>query len=146
MVTHSFAKATERKRFFRFAAAGTGGFIIQVAAMAALTALNVHYLVATAIAVEAAILANFVQHQRWTWKDRPGSTLERLLQFNALTSVTSIFGSIFVTAYFVEALGVPPVAANVVSIVALSLINFVAADRLVFRAGVVLAALGLAGS
>lgn len=147
MVTPSFAKASECRRLARFAAAGTIGFAVQVGLLALLTTiLGMNYLVATAIAVEAAILANFVQHQRWTWKDRPGSTLERLLQFNALTSITSIFGSLFVTAYFVEVLGLHPLAANLIAIVALSVINFVAADRLVFRIGVVLAALGVAGS
>jgi putative flippase GtrA len=133
-------------RFARFAAAGTGGFIIQVATIAALTALNVHYLIATAIAVEAAIIANFIGHQCWTWRDRRGSVMERFVRFNALTSVTSIFGSIFLTAYFVETLGVHPIAANVVSIVALSVINFVGADRLVFRTGALVAVLGIAGS
>jgi putative flippase GtrA len=136
-------------RFARFAAAGTGGFVVQVAAIAGLTALNVHYLVATALAVEAAIIVNFITHQLWTWRDRGvagASVMERLVRFNALTSVTSIFGSLFLTAYLVEALGLHPVAANIVAIVALSVINFAGADRLVFRAGVVLAALGIAGS
>ena len=32
---------------------------------------GVHYLVATAIGVEAAILTNFLWHDRWTWRDRP---------------------------------------------------------------------------
>ena len=67
----SFAKATEGKRFVRFALAGAGGFIVQVGTVAVLTSiLGVNYLVATLVAVEAAILSNFVWHYRWTWKDR----------------------------------------------------------------------------
>lgn len=134
------------RRFARFAIAGSIGFAVQIGLLAALTAIGVNYLVATAIAVEAAILVNFVQHQHWTWKDRRGSTMDRLLHFNTFVGVTSIFGSIFLTAYFVEALGLHPIAANVISIVALSAINFIGADRLVFKAGAVVAVLGIAGS
>ena len=34
---------------------------------------DVNYLMATLVAVEAAILSNFVWHYRWTWRDRSGS-------------------------------------------------------------------------
>ncbi|HEX6165077.1 MAG TPA: GtrA family protein [Vicinamibacterales bacterium] len=125
------------KRFLKFALAGTGGFAVQVGAMFALTAiLGVNYLIATVIAVEAAILANFAWHQRWTFGDRSGGWLERLIHFNALTAITSIFGSVVLTAFFVETMGLHPVFANIASVAALSLVNFAAADRLVFRAGV----------
>ena len=134
-------------RFIRFAAAGAGGFIVQVAVMAALISLlNVNYLIATAIAVEAAILANFAWHQRWTFRDRPGAWLERLIQFNALNAMTSIAGSIFLTAAFVEMTGMHPVIANIASVAALSLVNFIGADRLVFRAGAALIVIGVAGN
>jgi putative flippase GtrA len=134
-------------RFMRFALAGTGGFIVQIATMAVLTSLfDVNYLVATLIAVEAAILSNFIWHQRWTFRDRSGTWLARLIQFNALNVITSIFGSIFMTALFVEILGLQPVIANAASVAALSLVNFVSADRLVFRAGVVALAIGVAST
>jgi putative flippase GtrA len=129
-------------RFLRFALAGTSGFVVQVGAMAVLTSLlGINYLIATVIAVEAAILANFVWHQRWTFRDRSGAWLERLIQFNALTAITSIVGSLFLTAFLVEAIGWHPVLANIASVIGLSLLNFVGADRLVFRAGVVAAIL-----
>jgi len=134
-------------RFVKFALAGTSGFLVQIAVIAGLTSLlHVHYLVATLIAVEAAILSNFVWHQRWTFRDRAGSWLERLIQFNALNAITSIFGSIFLTALVVEVMGLNPVAANIASVAALSVINFVSADRLVFRAGAALIVIGLASS
>ena len=55
-------------------------------------------------------------------------------------------GRIFLSAYFVEATGLHPLVANVASMAALSVVNFVSADRLVFKAGMVLAMLGVAGS
>jgi putative flippase GtrA len=134
-------------RFLRFALAGTTGFVIQVGTLAVLTSLfDVNYMVATLIAVEAAILSNFVWHQRWTWRDRSGSALQRLIRFNALTGMTSIFGSLLLTAFFVEAAGLNVIAANIASVAILSAINFIGADRLVFRAGLVLLAAGMATS
>jgi putative flippase GtrA len=134
-------------RFFRFLLAGTSGFVVQIAAMFVLTALwNVNYLIATVIAVEAAILANFAWHQRWTFRHRSGAWLNRLIQFNMLNAMTSIAGAIFLTAFFVETMGVHPVLANIASVAGLSLVNFVGADRLVFRAGIAALALGIAGN
>jgi putative flippase GtrA len=134
-------------RFVRFAVAGTGGFIAQIAVVAVLTSLfEVNYLIATVIGVEAAILSNFVWHHRWTWRDRPGSWVDRLARFNAMNAATSIIGSVFLTAVFVEMMGPHPVIANIASVVALSLVNFLGADRFVFRSGVVLLALGIAAT
>ena len=68
---------------------------------------------------------------RLSWLDT------RLIRFNALNAMTSIVGSIILTALFVEVVGLHPVMANIVSVAALSLVNFVGADRLVFRAGAI---------
>ena len=134
-------------RFIKFAIAGTGGFFVQIAVVAVLTSLlRVNYLVATLIAVEAAILSNFVWHQRWTFRDRSGSWLDRLIQFNALNVLTSIVGSIFLTVLFVETIGQHPVLANIASVAALSVINFIGADRLVFRGGAAVLIVACAGN
>ena len=138
-------------RFVRFTVAGSAGFVIQLAVVAALTGLTtIHYLAATAIAVEAAILTNYWWHERWTWRDRPaghaGERWLRLARFNALTAVTSIAGSVIVTAMLVEAAGRSPILANVASVFVLSLVNFIAADRLVFRATAMTMALVMATS
>src|SRR5437870_891334 len=62
-------------RFAKFAAVGAGGIIVQVITLAILLrAAPAHYLLATALAVEAAILHNFAWHMRWTWADRRGTS------------------------------------------------------------------------
>jgi putative flippase GtrA len=132
-------------RFARFVLAGASGFIVQVGTLAVLTLLvRLNYVIATVIAVEAAILANFIWHHHWTFRDRAGSWLQRLVRFNALNGITSVAGSIFLTACLVEALGLHPVVANIACVAALSVINFVAADRLVFRAGAIAAVMLMA--
>src|SRR6185436_713995 len=92
-------------------------------------------------AVEVAIIVNFFWHERWTFRDRAGDSgaVSRFFRFNALTAVTSIVGSVFVTAALVESLALPPLLANVVSVMILSVINFFGASTLVFRSMAALA-------
>ncbi|MEO8680218.1 MAG: GtrA family protein [Vicinamibacterales bacterium] len=127
----------------RFMIAGAPGFVVQIVTVAALTHLaGVHYLVATALGVEAAILCNFFWHERWTWRERPAANARerasRLLRFNLLTGATSIFGTVAIAAVIVEHATLPPIVANVGAVVILGLLNFAAADTLVFRAAAIL--------
>ena len=127
-------------RLLRFSVAGLGGFAVQIAMLAALThLLGLHYLAATIIAVEAAILVNFAWHERWTWRRWCASRgaaacVGRLLRFNALTAVTSIAGSVVVTTFLVETASMVPIVANSISVIVLGAVNFVGSDRFVFRA------------
>ena len=50
---------------------GLIGFALQLGVLALLLRLGLHYLAATALAVELAVLHNFAWHERWTWRDRP---------------------------------------------------------------------------
>ncbi|HEV8395885.1 MAG TPA: GtrA family protein [Vicinamibacterales bacterium] len=121
-------------RAARFAWVGAGGFVVQAAALYALTAAGLSYPVATAIAVEAAILHNFLWHERWTWADRaaPGRRLSRLLRFNGSTAIVSIAGNVALMWLFVGWLRLPLLAANLLAVLTLGVVNFVSADRLVF--------------
>ena len=136
------------RRLARFSAAGIAGFVAQVTMLWWLTTFTgMHYVVATVLAVEAAIVLNFVLHDRWTWRDRTGAAtgaLLRLGRFNALTGVTSILGGVIVTAVFVETMGLNAIIANVISVVLLGTVNFVGANTLVFRAAVTMAAMSVA--
>ena len=56
-----------RRRWLAFNGVGLLGVGVQLGLVALLThAAGLHYLLATAIAVEAAVLHNFIWHQRWT--------------------------------------------------------------------------------
>jgi putative flippase GtrA len=100
---------------------------------------SANYVVATIVAIEMAIVFNYVLHEKWTWNDRPARTLRerwtRLVRFNSMTALTSIAGGVLLTAFLVELMGLPPVAANIISVIALGMLNFAGADTLVFRAG-----------
>ena len=123
-------------RLVRFSIAGGAGFIAQVATLAILLACtNLHYVVATIVSIEIAILLNFVFHERWTWRDRTDSAgvTGRLIRFNALTGITSIIGGVVVTASFVETMGLNAVVSNILSVILLGALNFIGANTLVFR-------------
>ena len=124
-------------RWTRFAGVGTLGFAVQLATLYALTAwLHLHHIVAVAFAVEAAILHNFVWHERWTWRDRAAHTsrasaLERLLRFNAASGVVSLLGNVAFTSLFV-ALHLLVVVANVAAVACLTVVNYLVADRVAY--------------
>lgn len=125
------------KRVLPFVAIGAGGFAVQLATLHALVSYaGVHYLIATALAVELAILHNFVWHSNWTWRDRtlqgPLVAWARLARFNSLSAASSIVGNLVFTAVLVNALAVPVVVANAVAVALVSAINFVGLDRWVF--------------
>jgi len=123
-------------RWLRFNAVGAAGILVQLGVLAGLTTgLGLHYLVATACAVEAAVIHNFLWHQRWTWADRKGgSAAARLLRFNLTTGAVSIFSNLVLMSVLVGWAGLPYLAANLVSIAITSVVNYLLADRLVFTA------------
>jgi putative flippase GtrA len=124
------------KRWLKFNAVGTLGILVQLAVLAALTSwLDIGYLLATGLAVEAAIVHNFFWHERFTWSDRwrAGSSLGRFLRFSFTTGALSILGNLISMKLFAGVLHIPYLLANGLSIATCSLVNFVVSDRFVFR-------------
>ena len=133
-------------RWTRFAGVGMLGFVVQLAILWMLTTkLEMQYVAAVLLSVEGAILHNFVWHECWTWRDRVTETRKhgkhggsavfiRLLSFNATTGVISLAGNSVLTALCVSVLGLPVLSANVIAIASLTVLNFMAADRLTFIA------------
>jgi putative flippase GtrA len=125
------------KRWLVFNMVGVLGAVVQLTVLAALThGAGMSYLPATALAVEAAVLHNFVWHQRWTWRDRQLTSsrrvFDRLVRFHLLNGSVSIAGNLIITAFLTAGFGLDAVAANVAAILTCSLINFVGSDALGF--------------
>ncbi|MFZ0964641.1 MAG: GtrA family protein [Terriglobia bacterium] len=126
------------RRWIAFNLVGGLGILVQLAILAALTAgVGLHYLLATGLAVEAAVLHNFVWHERWTWRDRanhdkPGRW-QRLGRFQITNGALSVGGNLVLMQVLVGAWAMNYTLANVVSITLCSVLNFLASDRLVFR-------------
>ena len=125
-------------RWLKFNLVGAIGFVVQLVALRILHGrLGMNYLLATALAVEIAVLHNFVWHELYTWRDRTrqtaGGTLGRLVAFNLTNGTLSILGNLLIMRVLVGRLGMNYLAANVLSILACSLANFAASHWLVFR-------------
>jgi putative flippase GtrA len=125
--------------WIKFNVVGLLGFALQSGALFVLThtAYSISYLAATAMAVELAVLNNFVWHQRWTWSDRPTmttkDTLRRLARFNVTTGLVSIAGNLVLMSILVGRFGMPVISASVITVAACSVLNFVLADRVAFE-------------
>jgi dolichol-phosphate mannosyltransferase len=122
-------------RFVRFNAVGLLGFAVQLGVLALLVRSGLHYLAATALAVETAILHNFFWHERWTWADRPvhGTTrLARLARFHGVNGVVSLTGNLLLMPLLVGLVDLPLLFANAIAVLVCALVNFTGADRLVF--------------
>jgi len=122
------------RRFARFSLVGAGGVLVQTVTLAVLLRVaGMHYLLATALAVELSVLHNFIWHRRWTWADRPGASAAlALLRFNGTNGATSLIGNLALMLVLVGLLKLNPLAANMITIGICSLINFALADRFVF--------------
>jgi len=115
-------------RWLQFNAVGAIGVAVQLGTLALLIQLGVHYLVATALAVEAAVLQNYYWHARWTWKGREGS----LWRFHLANGLLSLISNLVWMRMFTGWLGIPPLPANLMAIALTSTANFVLGDRWVF--------------
>jgi putative flippase GtrA len=129
---------THIRRWGFFNAVGLAGFVVQLGIIAILTRLGGwHYLAATAVAMQIVIAQNYVAHSRWTWADRPARTarerLVRPLRYQGAKTL-SLGVNVTLTALFVARAGLPPEAANALAVAACALLNYVAADRLIFTA------------
>ncbi len=121
------------RRWAKFSAVGLIGLGVQLAVLAVLTNLGVHYLLATAIAVEVALLHNYAWHRRWTWAERPPAS-NRLLRFHIANGLISLASNLVWMRVLTGAWGIPAIPANLVAIAATSLLNFALGDRWVFAA------------
>jgi putative flippase GtrA len=122
------------RRWIKFNAVGATGVLVQVLTLALLLKVSgMHYMAATALAVEASVLNNFVWHRKWTWADRPRSNAAvTLLRFNLTAGAMSMAGNLFLMWLLVSAAGLGALRANLISILICSVINFMLNDRLVF--------------
>jgi putative flippase GtrA len=124
-------------RWIKFNAAGLLGVAVQLAILAALTHIaGFNYLMATACAVEAAILHNFIWHERYTWVERtrnaPQLAMKRLLHFNLSNGAVSLIGNLVMMKVLVDHAHLPALLANLIAIASCSTVNFCLGEFFVF--------------
>ena len=127
------------RRWLTFLSVGALGIVVQFCVLAALASgLGLNYLIATALAVETAVLHNFIWHESWTWSDRSrrdrAGLWKRLARFHLANGGISIGGNIVLMRLFVGTFAINTLLANALAIALCSILNFLASDRLVFQA------------
>jgi len=125
-------------RWLKFNFVGGIGIAVQFATLFLLRGvLHFHYLAATAIAVEAAVVHNFVWHEQFTWADRVRSSwrssVPRFARFNLTTGAVSIVGNLALMKVMVGMGHVNYLLANAIAIALCSLANFLVSEGWVFE-------------
>jgi putative flippase GtrA len=141
-------------RFLKFNLVGALGIAVQLGALALLrSGLHLDYLLATALAVETAVIHNFLWHERFTWRDRtggPGSrprvsdanlgysrSFARLACFNLTNGAVSIAGNLVLMRALVGTFRLNYLIANLAAVTVCSAANFLLSDKIVFVRGAV---------
>lgn len=127
-------------RWLKFNFVGGIGIVVQLAALALFrSTLHLNYLLATALAVETAVIHNFLWHERFTWKDRPSAhrlqSLKRFAKFNATNGAVSIAGNLLIMRALVGQFHMNYMLANLIAVTVCSFINFLLSDWVVFERG-----------
>jgi putative flippase GtrA len=151
-------------RWGKFNLVGAIGIGVQFATLFSLkTELHFQYLVATAIAVETAVLHNFVWHKRFTWVDRISADrlqcttsqkqnarstetnlgrnllglspgfFRRLWRFHFANGAVSILGNLAMMKILVGSAHMNYLPANAIAVAVCSLANFLLSDQWVFE-------------
>jgi putative flippase GtrA len=128
------------KRWIKFNSVGAIGFLIQLSVLSLLTSkFRLNYLIATGLAVEIAVLHNFIWHENWTWADRTKNSSNlfwrRFLYFHLVNGALSLVGNIVLMRLFIKNMNWGYIQANVAAIAICSIFNFLAGNFLVYRAG-----------
>jgi putative flippase GtrA len=132
-------RARERLlRWLKFNFVGGIGIVVQLAALALFrSALHLNYLLATALAVEIAVIHNFLWRERFTWKDRPSAhrlqSLTRFAKFNATNGSVSIAGNLLIMRALVGQFHMNYMLANLIAVTICSFVNFLLSDWVVFE-------------
>jgi putative flippase GtrA len=129
-------------RWCKFNVVGGIGILVQFAALFFLkSVMHFNYLFATAIAVEAAVVHNFVWHEQFTWSDRTTPdraeswrrSLPRLLRFNLSNGAVSIVGNLALMKVMVGQGHMNYLLANAIAIALCSVVNFLVSETWVFE-------------
>jgi putative flippase GtrA len=111
-------------QLIKFCTVGGSGYVVNLAVFAFCThVLDVYYLLAATIAFVVAVTNNFWWNRHWTFRVRTGRPGFQATRF-FVVSVGAFLFAAAVLALLVDVVGVPKVAAQAVSIISATPLNF----------------------
>ena len=122
-------------RWLKFNAVGMAGAGVQLTALWFFARIaGIEYVIATALAVEVAVLHNFAWHEAWTWRGMPREgRWRRLGRFHVANGFVSILSNMLFTWVFKQEAGFSLFVANLGAMGATALLNFALAITWVFQ-------------
>ena len=118
------APSPQALQFLRFCAVGASGYVVNLAAYAALLGAGLHYLAAAALSFVVAAISNYVWNRVWTFRAHGGRVLgqgSRALAVSGLSlGANQLFLVVLVSA------GAPRLAGQAVAILLVTPFSFVA--------------------
>ncbi len=125
-----------RRRLMRFTVVAALGFAVQVVLVVLFADRWGWSLpVSTAASVEAAVLHNWAWHECWTWRRRVTGThrLQRLVAFHAANGAISLLGNVACAEVLVRTTSLALPWRTLLSVALVGGLNFLVAERVVFR-------------
>ncbi len=122
-------------RWWKFNLVGAMGMVVQLTSLAVLSRFIAgHYLYASAVAVELAVLHNFVWHVHFTWRDRrdPPVMVSQVIRFHLSNGLVSLLGNLALMRILVRETRLPLLISSCVAILCCSMINFCLGDSWAF--------------
>lgn len=122
-------------RWIKFNMVGAMGMAVQLAVLALLNHwTGGHDLFASAVAVEFAVVHNFIWHLRFTWPDRRGSSAVagQFVRFHLANGMVSLVGNVALMRVLVEDAHLPLLVADSIAILCCSIVNFCLGDNWAF--------------
>ena len=118
-----FYKSAE---FYKYIVVGSSGFLVNMGIFVLLTRIFLFSVeIASPIAIESAIISNFILNNFWTFRSRTVETslLKRFVRFHmvALTAGLVNYATLLIFYY---ALGFMDIIANTLGIIAATMVNF----------------------
>jgi putative flippase GtrA len=120
-------------QLIKFCAVGASGYVVNLCVFAlCVGVLDLHHLVAATAAFAVAVLNNFWWNRRWTFRARDGHAGFQAARFFTVSVAAFLFAAAILEV-LVSVAGVPDVAAQAISIVAATPLNFIGNKMWSFR-------------
>jgi len=132
---HGMRRPANWLQLVRFGVVGGAGFIVNLAVYAFFVhVVGADYHVAAVAAWVVAVANNFVLNRHWTFDAREGAAHFQAMRF-VLVSLVAFGVSLLLLTVFVEAAGMPKVAAQALAVAASTPLNFLGNKLWSFRVG-----------
>jgi dolichol-phosphate mannosyltransferase len=134
---HLIFQQWEIRRLVKFGLVGSWGFVVNMSILWFLTEMaGLYYLFSSLVAIEIALINNYVLNDLWTWHDRGKAGrreyFKRMLQYH-ITASAAMLTNISLLWMLTEVAGIYYLASNVFGILCGAALNYFVNDRWTFR-------------